>query len=161
MQWIRSLSIVLTLFAFWFVLSGYLVPFLLIMGVLSALAVVWFSHRMEVVDHEGHPVHLGPGALSYWPWLAWHILVDGLKVTRIILDPKLPISPTMVRIKSSQKTAVGQVVLANSITLTPGTLSVVIEGDEILVHALTRAGAEDVADGVMDKRVSALEGLQS
>ncbi|WP_230969665.1 Na+/H+ antiporter subunit E [Nitrogeniibacter aestuarii] len=160
MHWIRSLSIVLTLFAFWLVLSGYFIPFLLAMGVLSALAVVWFSHRMEVVDHEGHPIHLGPGALSYWPWLMWHIIADGLKVTRIILDPKLPISPTMVRIKTSQKSAVGQVVLANSITLTPGTLSVVIEGDEILVHALTKAGAEDVADGVMDARVSSFEGMQ-
>lgn len=160
MHWIRSLSIVLTLFAFWLVLSGYFIPFLLAMGVLSALAVVWFSHRMEVVDHEGHPIHLGPGALSYWPWLMWHIIADGLKVTRIILDPKLPISPTMVRIKTSQKSAVGQVVLANSITLTPGTLSVVIEGDEILVHALTKAGAEDVADGTMDARVSSFEGMQ-
>jgi len=158
MHWIRSLSIVLTLFAFWLVLSGYFIPFLLAMGVLSALAVAWFSHRMEVVDHEGHPIHLGPGAISYGPWLTWHIIADGLRVCRIILDPRLPISPTLVRVKASQKTAVGKVVLANSITLTPGTLSVLIEDDEILVHALTKAGAEDVADGVMDARVVSLEG---
>ena len=114
---------------------------------------------MDVVDHEGHPIHLGPGAITYWPWLAWHVVADALSVTRIILDPKLPISPTLVRLRTSQKTAVGQVVYANSITLTPGTLSVAIEGDEILVHALTREGAASLEEGGMDRRVAAFEGL--
>ena len=80
-------------------------------------------------------------------------------MSRIIVDPALPISPTMVRVKTSQKTQVGQVTYANSITLTPGTISVAIAGDEILVHALTREGAQGVADGDMDRRVTAFEGL--
>ncbi len=155
----RSLSVIITLFAFWVVLSGYFTPFLLTMGVVSAVAVVWFAHRMDVIDHEGHPMHLSPSALLYWPWLLKEIVKSAIDVSKIILNPSLPISPTMVRVKTSQKSQVGQVVYANSITLTPGTISVDITGDEILVHALTREGAAGVADGDMDRRVTEFEGL--
>jgi multicomponent Na+:H+ antiporter subunit E len=155
---IRSLSVIVTLFAFWLVLSGYFTAFLLSMGVLSALVVTGFGHRMEVVDHEGHPIHLTPSAFTYWPWLFKEIVKSAWDVSRIIVSPTLPISPTLLRVKASQKSAVGQVVYANSITLTPGTISVAVERDEILVHALTRKGAEDLAGGEMDRRVCAFEG---
>jgi len=156
---IRSLSVIVTLFAFWLVLSGYFTAFLLSMGVLSALVVTGFGHRMEVVDHEGHPIHLTPSAFTYWPWLFKEIVLSAWDVCKIIVNPKLPISPTLLRVKASQKSPVGQVVYANSITLTPGTISVAVERDEILVHALTREGAEALANGNMDRRVSAFEGL--
>lgn len=159
MSAIRSLSVMVTLFLFWLVLSGFFTPFLMTMGAVSALAVVWFAHRMEVIDHEGHPIHLGRSAILYWPWLLKEIVKSAWDVTRIIVDPRLPISPTLVRVKTSQKSTVGQVVYANSITLTPGTISVEVEGDEILVHALTRGGAAAVAEGDMDRRVTAFEGL--
>ena len=155
----RSISVIATLFLFWVVMSGFFTPFLLTMGVVSAVAILWFAHRMDVVDHEGHPIHLGRSAFSYWPWLIGEIARSALDVSRIIVDPALPISPTMVRVKTSQKTQVGQVTYVNSITLTPGTISVAIAGDEILVHALTREGAQGVADGDMDRRVTAFEGL--
>lgn len=159
MRTFRSLSVIVTLFAFWLVMSGYFTPFLLTMGVLSAVAITAFAHRMDVLDHEGHPIHLSASAFTYWPWLVKEIVKSAWDVSKIILDPKLPISPTLVRVKTSQKSQVGQVVYANSITLTPGTISVVVEGDEILVHALTRAGAESLVEGDMDRRVTAFEGL--
>ena len=155
----RTISVVATLFVFWVVMSGYFTPFLLSMGLLSALAILWFAHRMDVIDHEGHPIHLGRSAFEYWPWLIKEIVKSAWDVSRIIVDPALPISPTMLRVKTSQKTPIGQVTYANSITLTPGTISVAIAGDEILVHALTREGAMGVADGDMDRRVTAFEGL--
>lgn len=159
MSILRSLSVIFTLFAFWVVLSGYFTPFLLTMGLVSAVAVLWFAHRMDVIDHEGHPVHLSRSALLYWPWLVKEIVKSAWDVSKIILNPALPISPTMVRVKTTQKSQVGQVVYANSITLTPGTISVEITGDEILVHALTREGAAAVAEGDMDRRVTAFEGI--
>ena len=155
----RWLSVIITLFAFWVVLSGYFTPFLLTMGVVSAVAVLWFAHRMDVIDHEGHPMHLSRSAVLYWPWLLKEIFKSAIDVSKIILNPALPISPTMVRVKSTQKSHIGQVTYANSITLTPGTISVDINGDEILVHALTREGAAGVADGDMDRRVTEFEGL--
>ncbi len=155
----RSLSFVVTLYVFWLVLSGYFTPFLLSVGIGSAIAILLFAQRMEVVDHEGHPISLGRSAIFYWPWLFKEIVIAAWDVSKIIVNPRLPISPTMVRVRAGQKTSVGKVTYANSITLTPGTISVDVEGDEILVHALTREGAEAVQEGTMDRRVTAFEGL--
>ena len=155
---LHAASVFLALFVFWLLLSGMFTPFLLAAGAGSALAVVAFARRMDVVDHEGHPIHLGWRALfSYWPWLAVEIVKSSWDVSRRILHPRLPISPTLVRFKPSQTTALGLVIHANSITLTPGTISVEVGPDEFLVHALTGAGAAGLAGSKMDRRVAALE----
>ncbi|MEO8164427.1 MAG: Na+/H+ antiporter subunit E, partial [Betaproteobacteria bacterium] len=78
-------------------------------------------------------------------------------VSIIIISPRLPISPTLVRVSTTQKTDVGRTVFANSITLTPGTISIEVGRESILVHALTRAGASGLAQGDMDRRVTAFE----
>jgi len=113
---------------------------------------------MEVADREGQPLHLVPAALAYWPWLALEILKSGWTVAKIILDPRLPISPTLVRFRPSQESAVGLVTHANSITLTPGTVTIEARHGEFLVHALTRAGSEGLAGSEMDVRVRRFEG---
>lgn len=153
-----SISLGASLLAFWLLLSGYFEPFLLAAGLGSAIAVALFARRMEVVDREGHPIDLLLGALGYWYWLGKEIIKSGWTVTRIILDPKLPISPTMVRFKPSQTSIVGLVTHANSITLTPGTITVEADRNEFLVHGLTQAGAEGCIDSEMDRRVSRFEG---
>jgi len=155
---IYSISLGFALFGFWLLLSGHFEPFLLAMGAASAIAVVLFSRRMQVVDREGHPINLGTAALLYWPWLAKEIVKSALTVSRIILDPRLPISPTLVRFKPSQRSVVGLVTHANSITLTPGTITVEAEGGEFVVHGLTKAGAAGCVDSEMDRRVSRFEG---
>ncbi len=155
----RALSLVIVLFAFWLLLSGFFTPFLLAMGVASAVAVSMLGRRMDLIDQEGHPIRLGWRLVSYWPWLFKEIAVSAWSVSRIILDPRLPVSPTLVRVKTSQKSAVGVTTYANSITLTPGTISVDVERGEILVHALTREGASSLREGEMDRRVTRFEGL--
>jgi multicomponent Na+:H+ antiporter subunit E len=155
---IYSISLGFALFAFWLLLSGHFEPFLVAMGAASAIAVVLFSRRMGVADREGHPIGLSLQALLYWPWLAREIVKSALTVSRIILDPKLPISPTLVRFKPSQRSVVGLVTHANSITLTPGTITVEAEGGEFLVHGLTKTGAAGCVDSEMDRRVSRFEG---
>jgi multicomponent Na+:H+ antiporter subunit E len=155
---LRLASSLLILFAFWLLLSGHYVPFLIGAGFASALLVVLFARRMALLDDEGHPVHLAPRALlTYWPWLIKEIAKSGWSVSRIILDPRMPISPTLIRVKATQRTDVGRATFANSITLTPGTISLEVGRDEILVHALTRDGAQDLAGGEMDRRVTAFE----
>lgn len=155
---LRVLSLIVILFAFWLLLSGYFAPFLLTMGVLSAIAVAMLGHRMDLVDHEGHPIQLSWRLIFYWPWLFKEIAMSAWSVSCVILNPRLPISPTLVRAKTSQKTAVGLVTYANSITLTPGTISVDVSRGEILVHALTREAADGLLEGEMDRRVSRFEG---
>ena len=152
-----KLSAIVVLFLFWLLLSGYFEPFLLAAGVGSSVAVVWLAHRMNVIDQEGHPVRLGWRALTYWPWLFKEIAKSAWDVSRIILNPRLPISPQLVRVKTTQKTTVGVVTYANSITLTPGTISVEVQQGEILVHALTAEGAAGLAAGDMDRRVTRFE----
>lgn len=153
----RSASLFAALFVFWLLLSGYFTAFLLSAGAGSALAVVWFARRLDVLDAEGHPVQLGLRALGYWPWLAVEIVKSAWSVSRIILDPKLPISPTLVRFAPGQRSDLGLVIHANSITLTPGTITIEAGAGEFLVHGLTREGAEGCVASEMDRRVSAFE----
>mgnify|MGYP002628285629 CR=1 FL=1 len=127
-------------------------------GIGCVVAVLWFARRMEVVDPEGHPVHLGSTIFTYWPWLLKEIIKSAWDVSKIIIHPQLPISPTMVRFTPSQKTAVGLVIHANSITLTPGTIAIEVSEKEFLVHGITENSALGVIDSEMDRRVSTCEG---
>ena len=154
----QTISALLVLYLFWLILSGYFAVFFLAAGAASAAAVVLVARRMHVVDREGHPIHLGPRAVvSYWPWLLWEIAKSGWDVSRRILDPRLPVSPVLARFKPSQRTDLGLVIHANSITLTPGTITVEAGRDEFLVHALTREAAASLAGSEMDRRVARLE----
>ena len=142
------------MFGTWLLLSGYFEPMLLGLGIASCALVVWITMRMDIVDREGQPIHLTWRAPGYWAWLAWEIVKANYDVVCRVLDPRLPISPTMVRLKASQKTDLGLVIYANSITLTPGTISVDVEPGVILVHAIAREGAEALEEGEMDRRVT-------
>lgn len=139
-------------------MSGIFEPLILILGVFSCALVVVIAVRMDVIDHEAVPVHLTFKVLLYWPWLLWEIVKANIDVTKRVLG-FADISPTMVRIKATQKTDLGIVIFANSITLTPGTISIdVDEEGYILVHALSRDGTEGLEGGDMDRRVTELEG---
>ena len=98
---------------------------------------------MDVVDHEGFPINMGPKAINYWPWLIWEIIKANIDVALIIIKPELKIRPIMFRAEASQKTEVGQVTYANSITLTPGTITVGV-GDGIRSHATWEQNAASV-----------------
>lgn len=154
-------SIVLgsVLFGSWLLWSGHYTPLLISFGAVSCLLVVLLSRRMNLVDEEGVPVALGLRPfIQYAPWLLKEIVLANIDVSRRILDPKLPIRPNFIRVKASQQGDLGRVIYANSITLTPGTVSVGMEADEITVHALSYEGAAEDMSGEMDRRVSALEG---
>lgn len=156
---VLHLSIGLVLAIFWLVLSGHYNAITLIAGLLSVVGTILVAERMKILDREAHPIGLLPRALAfYWPWLAWEILKSGWDVTKLILNPKLPISPTLVRVKASQRTSSGIATYANSITLTPGTITCRISGNDFLVHAITREGAESLAAGDMDRKVTRFEG---
>ena len=153
----RAFSLAVSLFAFWLALSGHYTLFLTSLGALATIVVVWMSLRMGVVDTEGHPIqHLWP-ALTYYPWLLVEIIISAWSVSKIIINPSLPISPTMTVVRASQRSNIGLTTYANSITLTPGTITVSVRGDEFTVHALTREGADDVEAGGMDRRVRQFE----
>lgn len=157
---LRALGLWLFCFGLWLLLSGYFdVPLLLAFGVLSCALAVFVAWRIEKLEPEEKPLHprLGPQLLLYWPWLVWQIVLANLDVTKRVLDPKLPISPTMITLKPTQHSEMGQVIYANSITLTPGTITTSLSDGILEVHALTLEGAESLLEGDMDRRVAALE----
>lgn len=158
----RLLLISATLFGYWLLLSGeWEYDWLIWSGGVLSLLVVAFSLAKGLTDQEGFPIEKLPRALVYWPWLGWQIVLSALNVSRIIMDPKLPISPTMIKVRANQKTAVGIATYANSITLTPGTISVEVSerGKAIWVHAITAEGAEAMSgEDEMDKRVAWMDG---
>ena len=153
----RYLSLASFLFAFWLALSGHYTLFLVTAGAVCAVACVLAAIRMRVADAEGHPIELFWGAFTYYPWLAFEIIKSAWSVTKVILHPGLPISPTMTVVRASQKTTAGVATYANSITLTPGTITVGVSGNDLTVHALVRDGAIDLEGGGMDRRVSKFE----
>jgi multicomponent Na+:H+ antiporter subunit E len=155
----RIISLAGFLLAFWLALSGHYTPMLVAAGVVSAILCALAGVRMRVVDAEGHPVHLFVGALTYIPWLLLEIAKSAWAVTKVILHPRLPISPTMTVVKASQRTPLGVNIYGNSITLTPGTITVGVNGNELTVHALVKDGALDLEAGGMDRRVTQFEGM--
>jgi multicomponent Na+:H+ antiporter subunit E len=156
----RLVSLGVVLFCFWLLLSGHYTGLLIAAGVASSAAVAALAWRMRIADAEGHPIHLIGRAVFYWPWLAVEIVKSALRVARLIVDPRLTISPTLVRVRASQKSALGVSIYANSITLTPGTISVDVSGHDIIVHAIERAGADSLQEGEMDRRVTVFEGAK-
>jgi len=157
-KFIHSLSLGAVLFVVWLLLSGHYTPFIIPLGIASCALVVLVTLRMDLADREGHPIHLTWRALTYWPWLMIEIIKSNIDVAKLILSPNLPITATMLRVKASQTSDLGQVIYANSITLTPGTISVDVANGEILVHALSREGAKSLLEGEMDRRVTRMAG---
>ncbi|NKB58584.1 MAG: hypothetical protein GKS00_19820 [Alphaproteobacteria bacterium] len=154
----HAISLGLTLFATWLLLSGVYEPFFIFLGVLSCVIVVAIALRMEVVDRESHPVHLSMILPIYWLWLGKEIVLANIDVTKRILSPRLNINPTVFRVQASQGDELGKVIYANSITLTPGTVTIDIDDDDLVIHALSETSKGDLETGEMDRRVTALGG---
>jgi multicomponent Na+:H+ antiporter subunit E len=155
----RALTLLIALYAFWLLLSGFFTPFLLAAGLGSSIAVLLFAQRMAAIGgKDGSAGGIRCFAfLAYCPWLIKEIVIAAIDVAKRILDPRLPISPTLVEFAPLQTGEVALVIHANSITLTPGTISVEVEPGRFLVHALSSEAGAGLAGSEMDKRCAALE----
>ncbi|MEM7743558.1 MAG: Na+/H+ antiporter subunit E [Pseudomonadota bacterium] len=156
---LRLALIAVVLFGFWLVLSGHYQTWLVASGAGLSIAVVLFCWAKGITDREGFPIGLTGRGLVYWPWLIVQIVLSALRVTRLIISPQLPISPTLVKVDVEAQTSIGLVTYANSITLTPGTIS--IEASEkgrcIWVHAIEKDAADGFQDDPMNRKVAWFE----
>jgi len=143
--------------AFWLLLSGHYTPLLLAFGAASVAGVTALAHRMDIVDHEATPLHLSLRAPMYWLWLVWQMLLSSWDVTRRIWSPHPRIEPVLRRTSTAGMSELAQVIYANSITLTPGTLSVTVHDDGIDIHALEGALVDDLDRGGMAVRAKRLD----
>ena len=151
----KSFSFVVLLFLFWIFLSGHLEPLLLGLGMASVALTVFLSRRMNVIDHESYPLHLSSKFPGFFVYIFREIVKANIDVvTRILSWRKAPISPQMIEIPQSQETDLGAVIYANSITLTPGTVTIKLSKDNLTVHALSKEAASELATGAMSKEIS-------
>jgi multicomponent Na+:H+ antiporter subunit E len=155
---LRAISLFVVLMGLWLLLSGHYTPLITGFGVLSCALAVYIAFRMDIIDREGHPVHLSWRAPVYWLWLAWEIVKSNIEVALRCIRPGPPIAPLIVDAPVSQHSDLGIVTYANSITLTPGTVAMETFSDHIVVHALTQGFADGLLSGTMDRYVSLVEG---
>lgn len=138
----------------WFTLSGRTDPQLLILGAISIVVVLVLLGRMAIIDHETAGQRRTVPLLLYWAWLGGEIFKANIAVARAVLRIDLDLSPMMVRVPAPQRTDFGRTIFANSITLTPGTVTVDVDDAGFLVHALIEPMADLAGFEEMSRRSS-------
>jgi multicomponent Na+:H+ antiporter subunit E len=158
-DWRGLVVISAMLAAFWFLMSPKLAPANLIMGVACALGITFFWSRD--LFRPGHTTRFNLRQLVklfvYLAHLGWNMFLSGIVVARIVLDPKMPISPGFILLQTKLQKDLTRVLYANSITLTPGTITVDLNGDRLLVHAITEEAAKGVSDWYMHDKMRDIE----
>ena len=155
----RSAILAAILFAFWLILSGrfdvgHIAAGLFCTCLITLLTTSWL--RQPAVSLGGRLSVDGISWVSfflYLPWLGAQVVLANLHVARVVLSPNLPVNPSLVKTPVNESNIYARLVLANSITLTPGTVSLDLTEKEIVVHALTSTTAASVQAGEMYRRV--------
>ncbi len=155
MRYTIAMACVLSLF--WLLNSGHYNAAMLGMGACSVLLVTWIVHRMQALDHESTPAHLVLRLPRYLGWLALQVLASNLDIVRRVWRRETDIDPVVARLPLPQSSDLGRVIYANSINLTPGTLTIDMGEDYLLVHALSGDLCDALATDEMSARVSELE----
>ena len=151
----RTLLLFLILMGLWLLMSGHYTPLIICFGVASSGFAAWMSHRLGGNDKEGLPLHLFLRLPSYLLWLFKEIIKANIATGKMILRKND--ATELFFIATTQKSAAGIATHANSITLTPGTVTVDIGDEGFIVHALGPEFGDDIRSGEMDKKVTALE----
>ena len=151
----KSITLFIVLFGFWLLMSGYYTPLILSLGVISCLLCVYLTIKGKFLDNETLPIYFFPLLIQYTLWLIKEILKSNIQTAKVIIMKSE--EPELFSVKASQKTNEGKVTYANSITLTPGTVTTQIKNDIFEVHALTKDFGDDVRSNEMDKMVTWLE----
>jgi multicomponent Na+:H+ antiporter subunit E len=137
------------LFLVWLLLSGKYDVFHVSVGVFSAVAVAW-SHRLLEEESPRLSFSLWLRLLAYLPWLLWRVFLANIHTTALIMNPDLPARPHLIRYDTRLRSKEARVLLATSITLTPGTISSDIRGSTLTVHALDDASTTDLTSGRLE-----------
>jgi multicomponent Na+:H+ antiporter subunit E len=146
------LTLLVALAAFWLGMSGLYKPLMLGFGAASLIVSLILAYRLDIIDREGSPYVRLFGFLLYFPWLLWEVLKANGVVIRACLRAELDIHPALVKVKTTCRSDLAKVTFANSITLTPGTVTIEVEGDKLLVHGLYESEAQPEAFAEMDRR---------
>ena len=149
MTYVPGLTVALVVF--WFALSGETSPFFLGLSVAAVLATLWFCAALKIIDRDSSPYHRAPRLLVYMAWLMGEIVKANVAVIMRVAGVRHSIDPAMVEIRTTTRTSLGKALFANSITLTPGTVIVDVDGKVLKVHALVRENAGEESFAAMDR----------
>lgn len=143
------------LFLNWVIWSGMFDAFHLSLGVISCLLVIYMSHDILFTSKKITSKHLMEVIrfIKYIPWLLYQIVLSNIYVARLVMNPNMPIDPHVIRFKTKLKKDISVVTFANSITLTPGTITADIKEGEFYVHCISKKVADDLP-GEMENRVA-------
>lgn len=150
------LLLLLVLAVSWVLWSGLYKPIVLGLGAVSCILSAYIAHRMGFFRDQA-VISLLPRLPAYWWWLLREIAVSSIEVARLILQPSLPISPTVVTLQAKPESPVGQAILGNSITLSPGTVTLDVHEGQLLVHCISSESARALLDGEVNQRAAQLE----
>lgn len=142
----------------WLGLSGFFKPLLLSLGAVSVIITLIFAVRIRYFEHVLGMTRMGWRLPAYWFWLLGEIIKSAIQVARIVLSPELPVDHRLVKITSETGEELPRVILGNSITLSPGTITIDIDERELLVHCITEEGAKDMESGELLRRINKLRG---
>ena len=151
----KSITLFIVLFGFWLLMSGYYTPLILSLGIISCLLCVHLTIKGKFLDNETLPIYFFPRLIQYTLWLIKEILKSNIQTAKVIIMRSE--EPELFSVKATQKTNEGKVTYANSITLTPGTVTTQIKDNVFEVHALTKEFGDDVRGSEMDRMVTWLE----
>lgn len=158
MSSLRIVKWATVLSAFWLLLSGYIQPLLLSFGFVSVVLVLVVLKRMDAVDDDLRQVSTGLQMTRYLFWLLGQIIQSSIYVTKMIWGSPDKLSPTLAKLPVENIPPKCRVLYANSITLTPGTLCVDLEDEEITVHALQKVSIEELEEGEMAGKITSIWG---
>lgn len=144
--------------AYWLLLSGYIQPLLLSFGAVSVALVLFVLKRMDDVDQEPQQLGTGLRLIRYLPWLTGQIISSSIQVTKLIWGSPKNVSPSLAKISAKNVHPNSRTLYANSITLTPGTLSVDLVDGELTVHALQKSSLDELEEGEMERKITGIWG---
>lgn len=151
----KTLQASAALFAFWLVLTGSFTPVDLVLGALLALVLgVWGARVLWPEDSPALSPRQALRFVLFVPHLLLSVLMAALQVAEVVLDPRMPIEPRLMRHRTSFTRPASRVLFANSITLTPGTITVDVEDDTFCIHCLAERFADEIATGELEDRVT-------
>ena len=149
------------LMVFWLVLSGHYDLMHVSFGIFSVILVLLINYPIRrhlfALEEHSDVLKLSLVRLIYYvPWLLWQIVIASLQVAYAVLHPKCPIDPAVLRFKTRLGNTSSKVILGNSITLTPGTITLEIAQDKFLVHSLMDISCSGIIDGTLPGEVAKL-----
>lgn len=147
------------LFAFWLLLNGQWTTEIAVVGLVLSAALYWFIWRFMGYSprKEWACLRRGGRIARYLAYLVGEVLKSAWQTIRLVWSPKLEVEPRLASFRTRLRTDPGKVVLANSITMTPGTITIDVRDDHFLVHCLDESFGEGLEGSDMERRIAEIE----